>query len=253
LQREIDDTFALVADPERWQAPTACEKWEVRDVIGHLVDTTEGYLPAFGIAREGGTAADPHGLRPMADLVDEGAKGLRKVPRAELLERLDDDAKKMMAVFGGLSGDEWTNLLVPHSFMPPLPAMFYPEFHLVDYAVHAWDIREGIVEPHGLAADSADLLAPVIHILWQATADVSSVTEPFSIGVRTSGVNAAETRYDISPDGVQFGPGDLSDCAAILEFDPGTFVLTGYQRMNGGTVYGDPEAASRFRSLIFPI
>ena len=93
LQTEVDGLFDLVADPERWQAPTACEHWEVRDVIGHLVDTTEGYLPAFALARSGGTAQEPHGLRVMAELVDEQAKALRKVPRDELLERLHDDAE----------------------------------------------------------------------------------------------------------------------------------------------------------------
>jgi hypothetical protein len=35
--------------------------------------------------------------------------------------------------------------------------------------------------------------------------------------------------------------------------DPATLVLTGYQRMNGGTVRGDRAVAARFRSLIFPI
>ncbi|HEX6567541.1 MAG TPA: maleylpyruvate isomerase family mycothiol-dependent enzyme [Acidimicrobiales bacterium] len=253
LQKEMDDTFALVADPERWQAPTACEHWQVRDVIGHLVDTTEGYLPAFDLARTGGAAPEPHGLRVMAELVDTNARALRKVPRDELLERLRDDARRMMAVFADLSDDDWTGLMVPHSYMGPIPAMFYPEFQLVDYAVHAWDIREGIGEPHGLWGDSADFLAPVIFILWQATADVSGVDEPYSVGITTSGRNGGDVRVDISPEGMQFAPGDVSDCPAVIEFDPATFVLTGYARMNGGTVRGDRELAGRFRSLFFPI
>ena len=135
LQREIDDTFALVADPERWQAPTACEHWEARDVIGHLVDTTEGYLPNFELARSG----------------------------------------------------------------------------------------------------------------------TESSTEPFSIGVRTSGNNGGEVRMDVSPEGVQYAPGDVSGCDAVMEFDPATLVLAGYGRMNGGTVRGDAAVADRFRSMIVPI
>jgi uncharacterized protein (TIGR03083 family) len=253
VQAEIDGLFDLVADPERWQAPTACEHWEVRDVVGHLVDTTEGYLPAFGLARTGDSAAEPHGLAVMSQLVDEQARSLRKVPRDELVERLRDDAAQMMREFMGLTDDEWTGLIVPHSYMGPLPAMFYPVFQLVDYAVHSWDIREGIGQPHGLSGDAADLLIPVIYILWQATADVSGVTAPFSVGVRTSGHNGGDVRFDVSPDGVQYGPGDVSDLPAILEFDPATLVLTGYARMNGGTVWGDRDLAGRFRSLFFPI
>ena len=47
LQHEVDATFDLVADPARWEAPTACAGWQVRDIVGHLVDATEGYLPNF--------------------------------------------------------------------------------------------------------------------------------------------------------------------------------------------------------------
>ncbi len=253
LKEEVDGMFDLVSDPERWQASTACEHWEVRDVIGHLVDTTEGYLPAFDLARTGGTAPAPHGLAAMAQLVDESARSLRKVPREELLERLRDDVDQMLGIFEALSDDDWTNLIVPHTFMGPLPAMFYPVFQLVDYAVHGWDVREGIGQPHGLSGDAADLLIPVIHILWQATADVSGVEQPFSVGVRTSGHNGGDVRFDVSADGVQYAPADVGDLPAVLEFDPATLVLTGYARMNGGTVWGDQDLAGRFRSLFFPI
>ena len=253
LEREMDDTFDLAANASRWGAPTACEGWEVRDVIGHLVDTTEGYLPAFEIARSGGSAPEPVGLQVMAERVDAGAKGFRKLSQDELLGRLRDDRDRMMQEFAALSASDWSGLMVPHTYMGPLPAMFYPMFQLVDYAVHAWDIRQGIGDPHVLSGDAADLLVPVIFILWQATADVSAVTEPYAIGVRTSGRNGGDTRIDVSSEGVQFEPGEIDDCDAILEFDPATLVLTGYARMNGGTVRGDRELAGAFRSLFFPI
>ena len=253
LAREMDDTFDLVANASRWASPTACEGWEVRDVVGHLVDTTEGYLPAFEIARSGGVAPEPLGLQVMAQRVDEGAKAFRKLSQDELLGRLRDDRERMMEHFVALSDDDWSGLMVPHAYMGPLPAMFYPLFQLVDYAVHAWDIRQGGGDPHVMSGDAADLLVPLIFILWQATADVSGVTEPYTIGVRTSGRNGGDTRIDVSSAGVQSAPGAIDDCDAILEFDPATLVLTGYARMNGGTVRGDRELAGNFRRLFFPI
>ena len=253
LQQEIDDMVALGSPPERWTAPTACELWEVRDVIAHLVDTTEGYMPGFDIAHHGGSAPEPIGLRDMARHVDEGAKAFRKVPQDELLGRLRDDAGRMMQEFEGLSEADWSGMLVPHPFMGSLPAMFYPIFQLVDYAVHNWDIREGTGQPHGISGDSADLLAVLVPILWQATADVSSVDRPFSIGIRTSGRNASDTRADVSSEGVNFAPGEIAGCPATIEFDPATLVLTAYGRINGGTVRGDQQVASNFRSLFFAI
>lgn len=253
VQQEIDTTFDLVADPDRWTAPTACESWEVRDIIGHLVDTTEGYLPAFELGRTGGSAPDPLGLRIMAERVDEAAKSLRKVPREELLDRLRHDAEQMMGTFRALTDEEWGGLLVPHTFMGPLPAMFYPVFQLVDYAVHGWDIREGAGDRHGLDGNSADFLVPVIFILWQATADVSGVTEPFTVGIHVTGNNGGDTRMDVTSEGVQFAPGSIDDCPAVLDFDAATLTLTAYGRMNGGTVRGDRQVAEHFLDLFFPI
>ena len=253
LQREMDAMFGLVADPARWEAATACESWEARDVVGHLVDTTEGYLPAFVGARTGASAEEPLGLRDMALHVDKGAKALRSVPREELIGRLRDDSERMMGEFAALSADEWAALMVPHKYMGPLPVMFYPMFQIVDYAVHGWDIREGMREPHAISGDAADLLVPVIFVLWSATADVSGVDRPYSVGVRTTGHNGGDVRADVSSEGVQFAPGDIDNCPAILEFDPATLVLTGYARMNGGTARGDEELASKFRDLFFAI
>lgn len=41
--------------PQQWDAPTLCTKWRVRDVVAHLVATTEIKLPAavWAIARSG--------------------------------------------------------------------------------------------------------------------------------------------------------------------------------------------------------
>jgi uncharacterized protein (TIGR03083 family) len=253
LQGEMDAMFDLVADPARWKARTACESWEARDVVGHLVDTTEGYLPAFARARSNASADAPLGLRDMAIHVDQGAKSLRKVPREELIGRLRDDSERMMGEFASLSAEDWTGFMVPHKYMGPLPAMFYPMFQIVDYAVHGWDIREGMHQAHAMSGDAADLLVPVIFVLWSATADVSNEELPYTIGVRTTGNNGGDMRADVSSEGVQFSPGDIDDCAAVLEFDPATLVLTGYARMNGGTARGDEALAGKFRDLFFPI
>ena len=253
LPDEIDQTFELVADPMRWEAPTACEGWEVRDIIGHLVDATEGYFPGFDIARNGGTPDAPLGLAGMAVLADEHARAFRRLSRDEMIARLRADSERAMGIFSSLSDEDWTGLIVSHPYMGPLPAMFYPMFQLVDYAVHSWDIREGVGQPHALSGDATDLLVPIIYILWQATADTSGVSEPYTVGVHTSGRNGGAMRMDVSAEGVQYAPGPVDDCVAVLEFDPATLVLTGYGRVNGGTVRGDRQVASDFRSLFFPI
>lgn len=252
-RRESDAMLAMAADPEGWEAPTGAGHWQVRDVIGHLVDTTESYFQAFDAARGNGTVPDPLGLPDMAKYVDEGAQALRSVPQAELLERLRADRDRMLGIAEQLTDDEWAGLMVPHKYMGPLPAAFYPIFQVVDYSVHSWDIREGSQRNHGLAGDAADLLTPLCFILWQYTCSVTDV-EPFTLGVRiTSGPNAGDTRAEISESGMTFTHGRVDDLADVIEFDPASFVLTAYGRTNAGTFRGDRDVLDRFCNLFFRI
>src|SRR5690606_24259270 len=189
-RRESEGMLALAADPKRWEAPTGAGHWQVRDVIGHLVDTTEAYFTSFDAARGRGVAPDPLGLTDMAKYVDQGARALRAVPQAELLARLRTARDTMLGIAAELTDEEWAGLLVPHKYMGPLPAAFYPIFQVVDYAVHSWDIREGSGRDHGLDGEAADLLVPLCFILWQNTCTLADV-EPFTVGVRiTSGAHA---------------------------------------------------------------
>jgi uncharacterized protein (TIGR03083 family) len=249
---ESDRFFERVSNG--WQQRSACELWEVRDLVGHLVDTTEAYFTSFDAARGVGDAPEALGLTDMARYVDEGAKAFRDVPQAELISRLRDDRDRMLKIMEQLSDDEWAGLLVPHRYMGPLPAAFYAIFQVVDYAVHGWDASQGAGRGAGLQADTADLLVPLCFIVWQNTATVGPDTEPLSVGVRiATGHNAGDTVASVSPDGVAFEPGSIDDLPATMTFDPASFVLTAYGRVNGGTDHGDIAVADRFRGLFFPI
>jgi uncharacterized protein (TIGR03083 family) len=253
VRDQADLLFEMAEDPDAWQAPTACVGWTVRDVVGHLVDTTEAYFVSFDAARGKGQAADALGLRIMAQRVNERATAFRGLTQQEMMERLRTDFSKMMEIFEALGPDEWTGLLVPHVYMGPLPAFFYPAFQLMDYGVHGWDIRQGTGRAHGLSGDAADLLVPFMFVLWQATADVTSVPEPFQLGLRVSGRNAGDHRVSIGPDGVAFEQGSVDDLPAVIEFDPGSFVLTAFGRSNSGTIRGDVEVADHYLNLFFRI
>ena len=184
--------------------------------------------------------------------VDEGAQAFRGTPQADLLARLEKDRAEMLAFIEGLDAEQWGTFLVPHKYMGPLPAFFYPVAQLVDYAVHTWDIRQGAGGSHALDGDAADLLVPFCFIVWQSTADCADV-EPFQLGVRVSGNNAGDTRVSVSPEGVALEPGDLSDLPLVLEFDSASFVLTAMGRINGGTARGDAALAERYCNLFFRI
>ena len=252
--QEAKGFFELASSEQVWEQPTACSNWQVRDIVGHLVDTTESYFVAFDAAHNKDVVDPAYGLLGMASRADAQATVFRSIPQEELLKRARSDFATMNGILQGLGPDDWTGLIVPHFYMGPLPAFFYPAFQLVDYGVHSWDINEGAGRAHGLSGEVADLLVPFMFALWAATASTAQDTAPDELGIRiTSGANAGDTRVRVSADGLVYEQGDVEDLPTVIEFDPASFVLTVFGRCNAGTVRGDPAPAQRYLNLFFRI
>jgi uncharacterized protein (TIGR03083 family) len=252
IKTEAPSVFQLAE--ENWEAPTRSGHWQARDIIGHMVDVTEGYLDRFATTRSGGTAEAIGPLTEMARLADGRALAYRDIPQNDLLKRLRERFDELMDLFENLSEEDWTGLTVMHGYMGPLPAFIYPVFQIMDYGVHGWDIREGLGLPHSMSADVADILAPFMFILWQSTCDVSRCgDEPLDVGLRISGRNGGTFRVHVSADGYTYEPGSVDDLPAVFEFDPASLVLTAFGRVSAGTAYGDPATITRYRQLFFSI
>ncbi len=253
VRHEAEQFFAMVDHDDVWEAPTGAGHWQVRDIVGHIVDTTEGYFVAFDAARSHGDVEPTYGLPGMAARADKQALAFRSEPRGVLVERLRGDFDKLMEMLEALTEDDWSSLLVPHLYMGPLPSFFYPAFQLMDYGVHSWDVRQGTGRAHGLTGEAADLLTPFMFVLWKYTV-ASSDLEPCELGIRiTSGPNAGDTRVAVGAEGMDYQPGDVTDLPAVIEFDPGSFVLTAFGRSNAGTIRGSRTVADRYLNLFFRI
>jgi uncharacterized protein (TIGR03083 family) len=254
VRREAGQFFEMVDNDDVWHAQTGAGHWQVRDVVAHIVDTTEAYFVAFDAARSGTELQGAYGLPGMAERVDKMASVLRDEPRPDLVGRLRNDFDRMMQTFEGLGEDDWTTLMVSHFYMGPVPAFFYPAFQLMDYGVHSWDVRQGSGRAHALSGEVADLLVPFMFGIWQGTANVPPSAVPSDLGVRiTTGPNAGDTVMHVTPDGLSYESGDVSGVSTVIEFDPSSFVLTAFGRFNGGTVRGDAGVAADFLNLFFRI
>jgi uncharacterized protein (TIGR03083 family) len=254
VRQEADGLFDMVESPEVWDRETACTRWSTRDVVGHLVDTTEGYFAAFDAARSNTQPAEPFGLPAMSQVAGDRAIEFRDKSQQQMLERLHTDFDKIMEQLADIGPDDWSGLVVTHPYMGPVPAFIYAAGQLMDYAVHSWDIREGSGRAHAMSGEAADLLVPFMFVIWQYTIRSDADTSPFEVGVRvTSGHNAGDTRVSISPDGMSYAAGTLDDLACVLEFDPAGLVLRAFGRCNTGTVRGDATIADRFLNLFHPI
>lgn len=253
VRHEAEQMFAMAASADAWDRQTACEGWSTRDVVAHIVDTTEGYFRAFDAADGKREDVAPHGLAVMSRMVDEGAGALRDIPQEDLLLRLKTDFERMQEILAGVNEQDWSGKMITHPYMGPVPAFFYAAGQLMDFGVHGWDLRQGTGNCHGLSGDVADLLVPFMFALWQGTVRTESVTEPFTIGIRVTGRNAGDYRVSVSQDGMTYELGEIESLPAYIEFDAGSMVLTAFGRGNFGTVRGDFDLAERFLNVFFRI
>src|SRR5712691_10577269 len=90
--------YDIVDDPKNWYVQTRCAEWQVRDLVGHMIDVTEGYLSRWEIAEAGGKA-DALGLQVMGETLNENAQAFRRLSREEAISRLKTDSDRMVAIF----------------------------------------------------------------------------------------------------------------------------------------------------------
>jgi uncharacterized protein (TIGR03083 family) len=257
IRKESGDFFAILDDPKNWNVQTRCTEWQVRDIAGHMIDVTEGYLTRWDKARKG-EPINTAGLLVMADQLNQYAQSFRSLPREEAIARLKKDYSQMMAIFEKLTQEEWNNFIVTHPFMGPLPSLFYPAFHVMDYGVHTWDMRWGLGEKiRKLDERTAGVLVPyMLFALLPSTVDAQSAQGvDLEYGIEIYGEWGGKWRATVRDCKFEAKPerGDFAGCNTVISYDPSDFVLTAFQRFPGGAARGDPDTINTVRGLFFRI
>ena len=257
IRAESDDFFRIVDDPKNWNVQTRCTEWEVRDIVGHMIDVTEGYLSRWEKARNK-EPIDTAGLLVMGESLNKHAQAFRSLSREEAISRLKKNYNKMMDIFEKLTPEEWNNFLVTHPYMGQLPTFFYPAFHVMDYGVHTWDMRWGLGEKERkLDERTAGVLVPyMLYALLPSTVDAPSAKGvDVEYGIEVSGEWGGKWRATVKDGKFEAKPetGNFEGCKAVFSFDPSDFVLTAFQRFDGGTARGEKETINKVRRLFFRI
>jgi len=257
IRAESMEFFKIVDDPKNWNVQTRCTEWEVRDMVGHMIDVTEGYLMRWDKARKG-EEIDTAGLLVMSESLNEHAQAFRSLPREEAINRLKTDYSKMMDIFGKLTPEEWSKFIVTHPYMGGLPTLFYPAFHVMDYGVHTWDIRWGLGDKtRKLDERTAGVLVPfMLYALLPSTVDAKSAEGvDVEFGIEVSGEWGGKWRATVKDGKFEAKPetDNFEGCKAVFSFDPSDFVLTSFQRFPGGATRGDQDTIDKVRHLFFRI
>ena len=257
VRTERDKFYKVIDNPANWNVQTRCTEWQVRDMVGHMIDVTEGYLAGWERARKGEAPINAVGTAVMGDMLNEKAQALRSLSRDEAIARLKTASDKMMAIFDGLSADEWGNFVVGHGYMGPLPTFFYPAFHVMDYGVHTWDMHWGLGDKDAkLDERTAGVLVPYMLILYSATVEPKSAEGVDVVyGIKVDGEWGGSWKVKVKDGKFESeATTDLSDAQAIFHYPhPSDFVLTAFQRQDMSEATGDPEVIKKVRGLFFTI
>ena len=257
LDRKERAEFYKLIEESPWEGPTASGHWQVRDLVGHMIDVTEGYLTRWDMARRGDDTAVGLGLPVMAQELDRVALTFRTLPRAEAIARLKAASDRLMTLFDGISADQWGGFNVTHVFMGPLPLFFYPAFQIMDYGVHTWDMRQGLGQTDAVVDErAAGVLVPYMFVLMQYTVDQESAKGvDITYGIVVDGEWGGKWRVQVKDGQFTSEPvSDVSDLPATLHFKTASeFVLTAFQRYEGGEASGDPAVIEKARHLYFRI
>jgi uncharacterized protein (TIGR03083 family) len=257
IRSERETFFGLVEDPVNWEVQTRCTEWETRDLVGHMIDVTEAYLERWDLARQGRADSDVHGLAAMAARASGRAKAFRSLPREEALARLHKVSDELLGIFESVTADEWSNFMVTHAYMGPLPSFIYFAFQIMDYGVHPYDIRYGLGDKLARIDErTAGVLIPYMFSLMQNTVNAESAEGLHATyGIEISGQWGGTWRVTVRDASFAYEPeeGDFADCDALFRFDPSDFVLTSFLRFPGGAATGDPEVIERVRRMFFEI
>ena len=254
LDRSERAEFYKLLDEAPWEGPTASGHWQVRDLCGHMIDVTEGYLERFAMARAGQEAPAALGLPIMASMLDEAAQSFRSLSKEQAIARLKTASDKLFDIFDALDDKQWSGEIVTHKYMGPLPACFYAGFQLIDYSIHSWDIKTGLGRDEPLSDAAAVTLIPFMLIVIQYTVDAQRA-EGFKtrFGIEIEGPGGGSWTVDVDGTSVNIADGAGEGREVIFDFDPNDFVLSTYQRRRGGSARGNEELAERVRDLLFKI
>jgi len=248
--------YNIIDNPDNWYVQTRCDEWEVRDIVGHMIDVTEGYLNGWDMARRGETG-NALGLVVMSDRLNEHAQAFRSLSRAEAIARLKSDSDKMFTIFDALGPEEWMGSTIPHPYMGPIPTCFYPSFQIIDYGIHTWDMKWGLGDKFGkLDERTAGILMPYMFIVMQYTVDEESAKGIDAVfGIKVDGEWGGQWRATVKDGQFTCVPADnLDGVQAVFHFkNASDFVLTTYQRFPGGETSGDPKVIDQVRHLWFRI
>ena len=256
LQSESDRfrQYLNTLSDDAWTRQSACDRWQVRDVVAHLMGNAEGYAASVSRGLKG-DSSPPEGRGPAgASNAASSAEGLaqrvisqRETLEDRLLPAYEEQDCHLIALLAGLSPqDQDKPCYHPGGIVP---AGNFVDLRFKELAMHDWDIRSRLEADAHLLPDS---LPSIILLISKS---VASGSLPWAFWPGPGLASTVRYRFEVAePVPIKVGiavEGDkahLEDSAAgsadvTFRCDTETFALLMYGRLAPEPVVADGRLA----------
>ena len=150
--------------PEAWRRPSACDRWEVRDVVGHLILGAELYQSVISRGLQGNTAplegfpqAGTVNAASAAPLFDQMSVARRESLGDQLLSTFTATSDQLHQILARCGPQDWETLCYHPAGV--LPVRLFVALRLSELVMHGWDIRSRL-EPDAHLGPAGGKLRP---------------------------------------------------------------------------------------------
>jgi uncharacterized protein (TIGR03083 family) len=224
--------YLTTLPPEAWSRPSACMRWEVRDVVAHLASGAEVYTDVITRSVQG-DASPPAGRQASGPT---NAAAFAEGNAQRVLARREALGDQVLATFlaayarlnhllASLSPEDWEK---PHyTALGPAPLRHRPADRLLELVVHGWDIRSKLEPDAHLSDASVPILVEVIlgRVFRWLFHPGPRLPTPIRYRVALTGLGPTEYDIVIAGDQATVAPAGTAVAHVLLRCDPETFVL----------------------------
>ena len=224
--------------PEGWNHSTACDLWQVGDLVGHLVWIGEFYVTFITRALAGDVSAPPGSPKderyaglPPEDFYDLTAREYRDFLGNLILPTFIRRLEALSQVLEGITPDNYEKPCFYHSGNRPVWVL--ADLTVQELAIHAWDIQSHTEPGTPLSPESQPVLLERVVQRPQPALQLPETTGgPATLRFQLSGAVDRAYDFNLTPDSTQVQVADDAPAAATLSCDTETFILALYRRLS---------------------
>lgn len=218
---------------EAWRKPSACDQWEVRDVVAHLVLGAEIYAESLSRGLRG-DASVPAGRPPVGSFtaasfsepMAQTTIARRESLGDQLLSTFNATNDQLNLLHAGLGPEDWEKPCYHVAAALVAPVRMFVDLRMLELAVHGWDIRSSLEPEAHLSDESLPILMGLIPQLigWSFWSG-SRLPAPIRYRFHLTGPGASNSDIVVEGDTVRMEPAGADTAHVTCRGDTETFVL----------------------------